>query len=723
MAAAAGGGGPTLGPSPGPSLGPSLGPTASLEGAGPGLPPKSASTPAISADALPPKTASVPALAAGSAAASAVGVVGAGGVAGSTLTKKIQKALALRVDSTQSRDALKSLSGFFSENTVHTRRNLRPTIEGQGLILHQEFVSAFEGLEAQIEGLEKFVNTLDSACSRAQGELQRSRTETAVSLERAAQLQRESKAIDEKQEVLEKFLMKFRICDSDTQLLRSGDRPIDDEFFAAFEKLEKVRGNARHMLNACGQQTSGVDILHETSEIMEACYERMFVWVRQQCHSPQLAAVTRGGPHELDSPAGAVLKRALLLLVERPVYFNHCVKDIAKMRRQALMQRFFEALSQGDGAGSRPIELQAYDPVRYVGDMLAWIHQNVASEREAIATLLGSKRSEAAMQSSQTQAPASDGLTLATFEEVLDQTLEGLVHPFSSRVVQVLETQAQIVVAYKVAQVLSFFAKTLEEVLHRPDCCLVVMCRDMHVRTQQSFLDMWEAHSQKLRQNVGGVYVSELSAPAFVMEAVNTLKEILAIYESALVPTEEREMDFLPILSAAFDPLLNHCQQVAAMMDPAEAQVFLANCVAAMQEPLRKHDFTAERVAMYAALLDDQVQLLVDGQAAAVLAKLGLAERLKALREKAPETPLSAVPELHPVSLSATLRSFYNSLFTLGGALALPLLDRIVSRSLRSEARSGVTRLIAQAYEELYLGIQELGVATHTPEQVRTLLE
>jgi len=158
-------------------------------------------------------------------------------------------------------------------------------------------------------------------------------------------------------------------------------------------------------------------------------------------------------------------------------------------------------------------------------------------------------------------------------------------------------------------------------------------------------------------------------------------------------------------------------------MDAADGQVFLINCVAAMQAPLRRHDFTAQRVAMYAALLDDQVQLLVDGQAAAVLAKLGLAERLKALQQKPPDIPLSAVPELHPVSLAATLRSFYNSLFTLGGALALPLLERIANRNLRSEARSGVARLIASAYEELYKGVEELGVATHTPDQVRTLLE
>lgn len=250
----------------------------------------------------------------------------------------------------------------------------------------------------------------------------------------------------------------------------------------------------------------------------------------------------------------------------------------------------------------------------------------------------------------------------------------------------------------------------------------MVMCRDLHARTYQAFLDMWDRQAQRLRQGVTGVYVSELGAPPFVMEAVNTLTEVLAIYEMALVPTDERENDFLPVVSAAFDPLLNHCQQVAAMMDSSDGQVFLINCIAAMQTPLLKHSFTAQRVAMYISLLDDHVRLLVDGLASSVLAKLGLAERLQALRGKPPDAPLSSVEGLHPVSLAATLRSFYNSLFT-GGVLALPVLDRIGNRDLKAQVRAGVAKSVAASYQELHDGVQELGVATHTPDQVRTLLE
>ena len=40
------------------------------------------------------------------------------------------------------------------------------------------------------------------------------------------------------------------------------------------------------------------------------------------------------------------------------------------------------------GVSTRPIELHSHDPLRYAGDMLAWLHQATASEREHITALL-----------------------------------------------------------------------------------------------------------------------------------------------------------------------------------------------------------------------------------------------------------------------------------------------------------------------------------------------
>jgi len=37
----------------------------------------------------------------------------------------------------------------------------------------------------------------------------------------------------------------------------------------------------------------------------------------------------------------------------------------------------------------RPIEIHAHDSKRYINDMLAWVHQSLASEREFVVALFG----------------------------------------------------------------------------------------------------------------------------------------------------------------------------------------------------------------------------------------------------------------------------------------------------------------------------------------------
>jgi hypothetical protein len=61
-------------------------------------------------------------------------------------------------------------------------------------------------------------------------------------------------------------------------------------------------------------------------------------------------------------------------------------------RSTSILNLFLDALTRGGPNGlPRPIELHAHDPIRYIGDMLAWIHQAMAGEREFLESLFGIK--------------------------------------------------------------------------------------------------------------------------------------------------------------------------------------------------------------------------------------------------------------------------------------------------------------------------------------------
>jgi hypothetical protein len=65
---------------------------------------------------------------------------------------------------------------------------------------------------------------------------------------------------------------------------------------------------------------------------------------------------------------------------------------LSETRQATVLSSFITALTRGGPSGyPRPIELHAHDPLRYVGDMLAWVHQSIAAEREFLESLFGSK--------------------------------------------------------------------------------------------------------------------------------------------------------------------------------------------------------------------------------------------------------------------------------------------------------------------------------------------
>src|SRR6218665_1622623 len=63
------------------------------------------------------------------------------------------------------------------------------------------------------------------------------------------------------------------------------------------------------------------------------------------------------------------------------IFCSYTLDEFSNARRAAVVRSFIDALTRGGPGGTpRPIELHSHDPLRYLGDMLAWGHQATASE-------------------------------------------------------------------------------------------------------------------------------------------------------------------------------------------------------------------------------------------------------------------------------------------------------------------------------------------------------
>ena len=108
-----------------------------------------------------------------------------------------------------------------------------------------------------------------------------------------------------------------------------------------------------------------------------------------------------------------------------------CLDSFSEIRRKVLVQDFLEALTQGENnLSARAIEIQAHDPLRYLGDILAWTHQAVAGEKEILNLIFG----VAASSRSSDFEPGSerwleDGTILSALEDLVEKDLEGTIRP------------------------------------------------------------------------------------------------------------------------------------------------------------------------------------------------------------------------------------------------------------------------------------------------------
>nr|XP_046149525.1 conserved oligomeric Golgi complex subunit 6-like [Oncorhynchus gorbuscha] len=92
--------------------------------------------------------------------------------------------------------------------------------------------------------------------------------------------------------------------------------------------------------------------------------------------------------------------------------------------------------------------MHSHDPMRYVGDMLAWLHQATASEKEHL---------EALLKQVTARAPGVD----ETMQEVVGHITEGVCRPLKVRLEQGILAEPGSVLLYKLSNLLKFYHHTI----------------------------------------------------------------------------------------------------------------------------------------------------------------------------------------------------------------------------------------------------------------------
>ncbi|GMN60370.1 hypothetical protein TIFTF001_029456 [Ficus carica] len=685
------------------------------------------------------------------------------------LSRKLKKVLeTTRTESPDLVASLETLSDFYSDNTPQSRRNLRSTIEKRSLSINLDFLAASHAALSSLDRVDLEVSSLADCCDRIAAAISSSAASTADIVSTTDRLRQELHLTTQRQEIVSCFLRDYQVSPDEVAALREED--LSDAFFKALSHVQEIHSNCKLLLRT-NHQRAGLELMDMMAVYQEGAYERLCRWVQAECRKLG----------DADNPeVGELLKKAVRCLRERPVLFKYCAEEVANMRHNALFRRFISALTRGGPGGMpRPIEVHAHDPLRYVRDMLGWLHQALASEREFVLALLDPDAvfdSRPAEQQVSKTLHTDFGKTESDLTFVLDRIFEGVCRPFKVRVEQVLQSQPSLIISYKLSNTLEFYSYTISDLLGR-ETALSSTLWTLKDAAQKTFFDILKVRGEKLLRYPPLVAV-DLSPPPAVREGVSILLDIIETHNSMMIPASEKKPDFDPVISALLNPIIQMCEQAAeahkskgvghssrrsrvssdsgqiskssvdALLSSSisglstqnsemPSKIFLINCLCAIQQPLLGHEIAAEYVKKLGAMIDNHVEVLVGKEVDAILRKCGLLEKMHHFRnalnkeegdKTIVEASLAEIEEMSPASLAECLKAFFGLI--LGSESSLSEFEQMQVPKLRSEASVRVARSLAEAYQVIYDAIMDpktgypdpKSLARHPPHQIRTIL-
>ncbi|GLJ07686.1 hypothetical protein SUGI_0072490 [Cryptomeria japonica] len=693
------------------------------------------------------------------------------------LSRKLKKVLESRTDSPDLLASLNTLSTFYTNNTQQARRNLRSTIEKRALAINDEFLAASESAQKALDAVEQEIAGLAECCEKIGKALDTCSASTGDIITTTERLKQELESTTQRQEIVSCFLRDYQLSPEEVSALR--EEELNENFFKALARVQEIHNNCKMLLRT-HHQRAGLELMDMMAVYQEGAYERLCRWVQAECRN----LGDNDTPEVTD-----LLKTATRCLKERPVLFKYCAEEVANTRHNALFRRFISALTRGGPGGMpRPIEVHAHDPLRYVGDMLAWLHQALASERELILALFSPDATVNIGPTARRFSKDMDGIYVKPETDmsfILDRIFEGVCRPFKVRVEQVLQSQPSLLLAFKLNNILEFYADTISDLLGEEAALSATL---LHVKdaAQRTFFDILKSRGDKLLRYPSLVAV-DLSPPPAVGEGVSLLLELINTYHSMLVPASGKKLDFEPVISALLDPIIQMCEQAAeaykskgltlssrrnssgfdsihklshrpsssmeailsnTVSAPASLSVeslrkiFLINCLSAIRQPLMGHEIAAKFVQGLGVAIEKHISILVDKEVVAILDRCGMTKKVSYIRDYLEKTsqseivskeediskPLAEVEEMSLTSVSESLKIFFG--FVAGSEGSLPEFEQLQVPQLRTEVGSRVARALAEAYELVYNavlnpenGYQEpKAMLRHSPDQIRTIL-
>ena len=599
--------------------------------------------------------------------------------------------------------------------------NVRAACERRGLALNESFLDASMRAQSKLNQVEATLAALDEARERMRNALESSKQKTNSLLREAERAKEDLKSIEARRELVRSFAVDFQLTKAQVDALTlteedSAAVELPSAFFPALERVKVIQSNCAKLTKDSEQQRAGLELMDVMTSYAETAHEKLRRFFIAKC---RLLAEEDDFITESDEKN---LRETVRALRVRSTLFRASVEEVTRTRHNALFRRFITALTRG-GAGTKPLEIHANDPLRYVGDMLSWVHSAVASEKEFCATVFGEDGDYAVEGEFETFNPT---------RELLAKVFDAVCRPLKVRVEQVLASESsaaegRVMTAYKLAHLLTFYRNTLVQLLNGSSA-LVTTMNDLRESSKMSFADAVAQHGGKYRKLslAPATFVGDdaLAPPAALREgiasSIELLEAVAASGSASTTGSDEENREILALaLNGLIDPMviavdaeekkmtgqMNSVIGSSAVSAPKWAPTAWAiNCLSAICESLRSHAAASAKVSEINRVISKKVTDVADAEAGSLLASTGLSDALELVvlyqEQGSGANVMANDPALKIDRLANALSTLVDSAGT-----KTPEFDAIQALSARRDVVARYNERLVEAYTRVYAAL------------------
>jgi hypothetical protein len=433
-------------------------------------------------------------------------------------------------------------------------------------------------------------------------------------LKEANEILEQKQHVETKQQILQAFASHFVISDDETAALTSSTEPVNDEFFRVMTKVKKIHQDSEVLLGTENEKL-GLEILDQSSKQLNAAFQKLYRWIQKDFKTL-----------DLENPQiSSSIRRSLRVLAERPALFQSCMDFFAEAREHNLSDSFHAALTGGPGADTygKPIEFQAHDPLRYIGDMLAWAHSATVSERESLETLFIAEGDELAKgikagldadpwsrRNGEDAEVVYDGRK--ALNELVSRDIAGVGRVLRQRTEQVVSSHEGATLAYKIANLIGFYRNTFVKLIGTEASFLDTL-DTLQSSAQRQFRANMRDHVASIQAELS-ITPTNPSPPEFLEESFETLRALMKSYDTSYAAAQVGEDAFQPVLVEALDPFLKACETLSKRMPPPSSDIFITNCILQAKITIAPYSFVAAKQAQLDEQLTDRSANLIETQ-------------------------------------------------------------------------------------------------------------